>query len=127
MDKEEKQQLEEDLWEIGIPVDAHGLPWYQRFIFRFFPQMVMHTFAKKMGADYSMLEVLDKAFHRTQHVDIFPFSPKDGGQRGFMLVLGNKLAFYFYQDGESFRYDGYEMGEYEKGNVAVFDETKVEE
>jgi|GEM_PF-1454260 len=127
MNKEEKQQFEEKLQEMGIEIDERGLPWYQRFIFRYFPQLGMCIFARGINADYSMLEILDKAFHQAKHVDIFPFSPKDGGQRGFMLVLDRKMAFYFYQDGESFQYDGYEMGEYKKGNVTVFDEIRNNE
>lgn len=127
MNKEEKQRFEEELQEMGVEVDTHGLLWYQRFILRYFPQLSMRIFARGINADYSMLEILDKIFHQAKHVAIFPFSPKDGGKRGFMLVLDSKMAFYFYQDGESFQYDGYEMGEYGKGDVTIFDEIKIKE
>ena len=38
-----------------------------------------------------------------------------------MLVIDQKDALYFYQDGDHFSYDGCEIGEYEKGEVTIFD------
>lgn len=54
----------------------------------------------------------------TGRVDIFP---SESGKRGFVLILDRKRAFYFYQDGDHFFYDGCEVGEYEKGEVTIFD------
>lgn len=59
-----------------------------------------------------------EAFTKSQRVDILPAI---AGGRGFQIVLDRKLSFYFFQDGDHFVYDGWEIGDYEKGDVSVFD------
>jgi hypothetical protein len=120
-----KKEIKERLQEAGIGIDEHVLPWHRRLLLRFWPRMAMRIFSREIDADYSVLESINGALQGIEHVDIFPFSPREGGHRGFMLVLDRKMALYFYQDGESFRYDGYEMGEYDKGDVSVFDDMKI--
>ena len=38
-----------------------------------------------------------------------------------MIVIDRSTALYFYQDSDHFKYDGFEIGEYEKGDVTIFD------
>jgi len=59
----------------------------------------------------------------SQRVDLIPLK---GSGRGFMIVLDNKEALYFYQDGDHFVYDGCEVGKYENGKVTIFDNIKDE-
>ncbi|MFH1990390.1 MAG: hypothetical protein ABIJ19_00855, partial [Patescibacteria group bacterium] len=56
-----------------------------------------------------------------RRIDILP---SESGLRGFVVVLDRKTAIYFYQDGDHFVYDGFEMGRYDKGDVTIFDNTK---
>ena len=44
--------------------------------------------------------------------------------RGFILVMDRKTALFFYQQGDHFSYDGFEMGQYNKGEVTVVDTLK---
>ncbi|MDD4531713.1 MAG: hypothetical protein PHH21_03355 [Candidatus Pacebacteria bacterium] len=55
---------------------------------------------------------------KSKRVDFFP---EYGQGRGFIIVLDQKTALFFNQEGDHFVYDGCEMGEYGKGNVAIFD------
>jgi hypothetical protein len=47
--------------------------------------------------------------------------PSKSGFRGFSIVFDNLFALYFNQDGDHFAYDGYEFGDYDNGDVTVFD------
>jgi hypothetical protein len=75
-------------------------------------------FAKELGIANPVFDKARAVFGSAERIDLYPLS---GSQRGFILVLDLKTALYFYQDGDHFKYDGFEMGEYEKGNVTVFD------
>ncbi|MFW6110276.1 MAG: hypothetical protein ACOC6Q_02525 [Patescibacteria group bacterium] len=52
-------------------------------------------------------------FGNTDRFEIFPNDSKKG--RGFVLVLDNRLALFFLQHGDAFRYNGMEMGKFKKG------------
>lgn len=95
--------------------------WFIKLSLKFWPNITMKYMAKEIGIKNPIFRQLHQTLFRVKRVDIFPFSPKQSGHRGFMIVLDRKTALYFYQDGGHFIYDGYEMGEYEKGDVAVFD------
>ena len=65
--------------------------------------------------------IFDKAheiFDGAKRIDLYPTA---SAERGFILVLDLKTALYFYQDGDHFKYDGFEMGEYNKGDVTILD------
>ena len=44
-----------------------------------------------------------------------------GQNRGLIITLDQKFTLWFFQDGDHFVYDGFEIGEYEKGDVTIFD------
>lgn len=98
-----------------------SIPWWERMMLKFFPWLYFKKFAKKMGIENPSFDQLHEVFSKTERVDLFPLNSQRG--RGFLLVLDQKTALYFYQDGDRFIYDGFEMGEYEKGDVTVFDEV----
>jgi hypothetical protein len=60
-------------------------------------------------------------FDEVEKVDIIP-SRSD--MRGFQIVLNRGLSLFFYQDGDHFVYDGFEMGPYPGGDVTVFDKLR---
>lgn len=60
-------------------------------------------------------------FATAKRVDIFPLT---SGERGFVLMLNKNTALYFYQDGDHFIYDGFEVGEYDGGDVTIFDHLR---
>lgn len=67
------------------------------------------------------ISLLHDELSKKRRVDIFPGY---GNGRGFIIIFDQKEALYFNQDGDHFVYDGCETGEYEKGNVTIFDNIK---
>ncbi len=102
-----------------------SLPWYLRILVRIAPKLAIRLIARQagrfQGASYDRLH---DAFARTATIDIVPSA---SGQRGFTLILDQSTAFYFYQEGDHFSYDGYELGPYAPGDVTVFDRRRQSE
>lgn len=94
------------------------ISWYRKLLLKFWPRLAFRGFAKELGIDNLGFEKGQEVFGNAGRIDIYPVS---GNIRGFILVLDLKIAFYFYQDGDHFVYDGFEMGEYQKGDVTIFD------
>jgi hypothetical protein len=101
-----------------IKKKAPKVDWLNRLLFMFWPKIGIRYFAKKMGIDDSVARQAHELFKGVEKIDLFP---SDSGLRGFILVLDRKTSLYFYQDGEHFKYDGYEIGEYKKGDITLFD------
>jgi len=78
----------------------------------------MRRFAKDIGVEDPVSDKAHDFFTKSKRID---FIPLRGKSRGFIIIIDRKSALYFYQDGNHFVYDGYEMGEYDKGDVTVFD------
>lgn len=95
-----------------------------KILLKFWPNREMHRLARRMKINQAVFEKLHEIFHKTQTIDIFPIA---GNSRGFILVLDRQTAIFFYQDGDHFSYDGFEMGEYGKGDVTIFDNLKNKE
>lgn len=98
------------------------IDWLNKLLFKFWPKMGIRYFANKMGIDDSRARQAHDLFTGVKKIDIFP---SGSGYRGFILILDQKTSLYFYQDGDHFKYDGYEMGEYKKGDVTLFDTVKT--
>ncbi len=98
------------------------IDWLNKLLFKFWPKMGIRYFANKMGIDDSRAQQAHDLFSGAKRIDVFPSS---SGYRGFILILDRKTSLYFYQDGDHFKYDGYEMGEYKKGDVTLFDTVKA--
>ncbi len=104
---------------------GYKLPEFESRTFRFLAKYFPWPF--RFALRYSIkkkLEPMDKVhefFAGSEKVDIVPL---ESGERGFMIIIDRKQALYFYQDGDGFRYDGCEMGEYGKGDVTIFDNSK---
>ena len=95
--------------------------WFTKLLLKFWPTLAMKRFAKDIGIKNPIFDKAHEAFSKIERIDFFPLQ---GGHRGFLLVLDRKTALYFYQDSDHFVYDGYEMGEYDKGDVTIFDDIK---
>ena len=85
------------------------------------PRIGLKRLANKMGIKNMVFDKAHQLFSNINRIDFFPYQ---SGARGFMIVLDRQTALYFNQDGDHFVYDGYEMGEYNKGNVTIFDNLK---
>jgi hypothetical protein len=70
------------------------------------------------------MEMSKKAHAFFAKVERVHIIPSRSGMRGFQIVLDNMLSLFFCQDGDHFVYDGFEMGPYDDGDVAVLDELK---
>jgi len=85
---------------------------------RFFPRLFLKYGAKKQKVDPKKLDWAVKLFGDCERIDISRTATSD---RGFILTLDKKMRLFFYQDGDHFSFDGYEIGEYENGEVTIFD------
>lgn len=99
-------------------VDKTQINLFTRLLLKFCPNLAMKMMARKMGIENPIFEPIHEVFSKIKRIELLPLQ---SGSRGFMLILDNKTALYFYQDGDHFVYDGFEMGEYEKGDVTIFD------
>ncbi|SRR6056297_612101 len=93
------------------------LPWQKRFLMKYFPKLFLRLSGKEMGVDNKKIDYAYRLFDDAK-IDIQPLS---GGTRGFIITVDNKLTLWFYQDGNHFKFDGIEMGDYDDGDVTVFD------
>ena len=94
------------------------ISWHRKLLLKFWPQAAFKLFAKELGIANPVFDKAHDVFSSAKRIDLYPTASTE---RGFILVLDLKTALYFYQDGDHFKYDGFEMGEYEKGDVTVFD------
>lgn len=92
--------------------------WLDKLLLKFWPKLEMRRMAKKMAIDNLVFDKLHEVFSGVRTVDLFPYR---GNSRGFILVLDRQTALFFNQNGGQFVYDGWEMGEYVKGDVTIFD------
>ncbi len=120
MDKFDREKFEEELKEMGIEYDpkAFKTGWWTRFLLKFNPITGIKRFNKQSGMENDIFEDAHEIFSKVGRIEIFPLP---GGRRGFILVLNQKTALFFHQDADHFKYDGFEMGEYAKGDVTIFD------
>lgn len=95
-----------------------GVDWWTRFLLRVSPLRGVKRLSRQFGIDPDVADKAHVLFENIKRVDIVP---SKSGFRGFQLILDQSTALYFYQDGDHFVYDGFEAGDYEKGNVTVFD------
>ena len=94
--------------------------WFTRFMLRVLPRYGIHRIAKICGfLTPDVCWKLHDIFACVGRVDVIP---SRSGSRGFSIVLDNLFALYFNQDGDHFAYDGYEFGDYENGDVTIFDD-----
>ncbi|MBU4421354.1 hypothetical protein KKB41_00135 [Patescibacteria group bacterium] len=113
-------KLKEQLEAEGI--EAVKASWPMGLLLRFAPFWAMKIMQRKTGVKNDFFDKAHELFSRTKTIDIVPVA---GSLRGFILILDRNTALYFYQDGGHFKYDGFEMGEYEKGDVTIFDNLKI--
>jgi len=123
MDKFEREKLEEEFKESGIEYDPKVFKpdLLIRLMLRLNPIIGFKMLNKKLGIKNNTFNKAHEVFSGIERVDIFPAAD---GSRGFILVLNKKTALYFYQDGDHFVYDGFEIGEYDGGDVTIFDGLK---
>jgi len=97
------------------------MTWFDRMLLKMRPQMFFHRFARHMGIRNPSYSKAHELFDKVERIDLFPLN---SNSRGFMIVLDGNTSLWFCQNGDHFEYDGFEMGEYEKGDVTVFDSLK---
>ncbi|HCR41884.1 TPA: hypothetical protein DIV45_00745 [Patescibacteria group bacterium] len=95
-----------------------NISWQRKLLLKLWPILAFKLFAKEMGIANPIFDKAQDVFNSSERIDLYPTA---SAERGFILVLDLKTALYFYQDGDHFKYDGFEMGEYDKGNIAIFD------
>lgn len=89
-------------------------------LLRLWPNKAMKMLAKKQGIKEPVFDKLHQIFYKAKRIDLFPTA---SNSRGFILVIDQQTALYFYQDGDHFSYDGFEMGKYDKGDVTILDKA----
>ena len=98
-----------------MKMDSVG--FLNRFLLRHWPRLAMRLFANEIGIENVTFDKAHELFSGVGRIDLFPTH----GTRGFILVMDRKTALFFYQEGDHFSYDGFEMGRYNKGEVTVVD------
>lgn len=93
------------------------ISFIDRWLLKYCPNAAMRLFAKRIGIKNPIFDKAHEALFNTERIDFFPTS----GGRGLVMVIDRQTALFFYQEKDHFVYDGYEMGEYSKGDVTVFD------
>ena len=101
-----------------------NIPWYKKIILKLSPKLFFKLHSRSLNVNDKYIDLAQKLFGQVKRIDIQPLS---GGHRGFIIYLDNKFSLWFYQDGDHFVYDGFEMGDYENGEVTVFDNLKPKE
>lgn len=94
---------------------------FEKILLLLSPKLGMKKLAKKMGIKNVLFDKAHELFSNVERLDIIPTQSET---RGFIMILDGQTALYFYQNGDHFSYDGYEMGEYDKGDVTIFDHLK---
>ena len=94
------------------------ISWYRKLLLRVWPKAAFKLFAKDLGINNPVFSKAHDVFSGAGRIDLYPTA---SAERGFIVVLDLKTALYFYQDGDHFKYDGFEMGEYDKGDVTILD------
>ncbi len=93
---------------------------FSKFLLHWFPNQYLRFHAKYINnISPEKIDAARILFGTTKRIDVFPRDSREG--RGFNIILDNKLALFFLQYGDAFRYDGLEIGEYKKGDITVFD------
>jgi len=105
-----------------LKINKLEMPWHTKILMRFCPKLFMRLHAKKMGINNPVFAEAHELFSKVRRIDLFPQGGRNG--RSLIVVLDRKTTLFFYQDGDHFVYDGFEMGEYEKGDVTIFDDIK---
>lgn len=95
-----------------------GIGWWTRILLKISPLRGVRRLSRELGVDPDVADKAHELFQETKRIDIVP---SNSGERGFQLIIDGSTALYFYQDGDHFVYDGWEAGEYEKGDITLFD------
>ena len=112
---------EENLEDGQLPI-SKSQSYTMRFLAKYCPRLFMLILKWKYGAKTEQAEKLHDIFSQSQRIDLIPAK---GHGRGFKIIIDQKTALFFDQDGDKFVYDGWETGEYEeKGKVTIFDDLK---
>lgn len=98
-----------------------GIDFWTRILLKVSPFRGMKRLSRKMGVNPDIADKAQELFADTKRIDIVPLG---AGSRGFQIIIDSSTSLYFYQDGDHFIYDGYEMGKYDKGDVTIFDDLK---
>src|SRR3989344_7336276 len=95
-----------------------GVGIWTRILLRISPLHGVKRLSRQLGIDTDFADKTHEVFENTERIDIIPSS---SGTRGFQIIIDGHTALYFNQDGDCFTYDGFEVGEYKKGDVTIFD------
>ncbi len=97
--------------------------WFSKLLMHWHPAGFFRLAAREQGVAYDKVEASEKLFRDAKRVDFQPSGGSNG--RGLIITIDNNLSLFFCQDGNTFSYDGFEMGPYENGEVTVFDKLSV--
>jgi|GEM_PF-2885773 len=95
-----------------------GVSWWTLILLKISPTHGIKRLSRELGVDTDFADKAHELFSKTEKIDIVPLK---SGLRGFRLIINGSTALYFYQDGDHFVYDGFEVGKYEKGDITIFD------
>jgi len=97
------------------------ISWLTKILMKIWPAKGLSRLTRELGMNPDLMEKANELFFNASRIDLVPLR---SGSRGFQIILDNKTSLYFYQDGDHFTYDGSEVGEYDNGDVTLFDDLK---
>lgn len=82
------------------------------------PKLAIKRLTSDMGIDSDKYEKLHEIFFNAKSIDL---ERPNSGTRELIITIDRNTRLFFYQDGNTFSYDGFEYGKYEKGDVSALD------
>lgn len=86
---------------------------HERFITKLlqkYPRAAFQYVAATLGLDQNLLDQAHEIFNSAKHIEIHPLADKE--HPGMIIILDQKLSLWFYKYGTEYRYDGFELGDY---------------
>lgn len=85
------------------------------------PKLAIKRLTSEMKIDSDKYEKLHEIFFNAKSID---FERPNSGNRGLIITIDRSARLFFYQDGDTFNYDGFEYGKYNKGEVTALDSSQ---
>lgn len=84
-------------------------PWFKKLL-RTAPVDAFGLVAESEGLSADLFDHARELFSAVQRIEFCPIGTKK--DPGWKLILDHKLSLWFYQQGDTYRFDGWEIGDY---------------
>lgn len=78
------------------------------------PTEAFRFVAADEGLDLGIVDHAESIFRKVRRIDLVKMHP---AAKGFIIILDQRLSLWFFKRGDSFSYDGFEIGPYGRGRL----------